>query len=77
MAMTKTNKIARYVNETRGLEAASHRSGPSKPAGLYLLELRSHHAVAQSPLPKRKLIVKVELNARLDAAPKPVKITYL
>ena len=77
MVITKTNKIARYVKEPRGLETTSHRSGQSKLAGLYLLELRSHHAVAQSPLPKRKLVLKIELKDRLDAAPKLIKITYL
>ena len=76
MAKAKTNKIARYVKETRGLEAVSHRSGPSKPAGLYLLELRSRHAVAQSPLPKRKLVVRVDSKGRLDTVSKPIKITY-
>jgi len=72
--MAKKNKIARYVKDPRGLESLN--PGQSKPTGLYLLELRSHHAEAQSPLPRRKLVVTVDTGNGADGSPKPIKITH-
>ena len=74
--MGKTNKIARYVKEPLVLERPSNRGGQSKPPVLYLLELRSHHAGAQSPAPKRKLTIAIDPQDAADALPKPIKITH-
>jgi hypothetical protein len=74
--MAKPNKIARYVKESHALDGASPRGAQAKPSGLYLLELRSHHAVAQSPLPKRKLVITIDPYGGPDGSPKPVKITH-
>jgi hypothetical protein len=72
--MAKTIKIAKYVKEPRGLDRQAVKR-TAKPSGLYLLELRSHAANAQSPLPKRRLVVTVKAGEGQDLRPKPVKIT--
>jgi hypothetical protein len=74
--MAKTNKIARYVKEPPVLERPANGSNHSKPAVLYLLELRSRHAEAQSPVPKRKLEISIDPRDGADAAPKPIKINH-
>jgi hypothetical protein len=76
MASPKTNKLARFVKQQpRGLQRPSSRETPGKASGLYLVELRSHHAVTQSTLPRRKLEVTVERAASPDS-PRPIRITY-
>lgn len=74
-AMAKTNKIARYVKGPRELETPN-RAPHAKPTALYLLALRSHHAAAQSPLPRRKLVITIDTGNAVDRLPKPVKITH-
>ena len=75
MALAKTNKIARFVKQPRGLEGKPIRDLHGKPTGLYLLELRTRHAVTQSTLPRRKLVVTVEPGSGPDS-PRPIRITY-
>ena len=71
--MTKSNKITRQIPALKDLDRPFNRSTPSKPAALYLLELRSRVA-AQSPVPKRKLVVSVQVGKGRDGQSKPVKI---
>jgi hypothetical protein len=75
MAQPKTNKLARFVKQPRGLDTTPSRNAQSKSTGLYLVELRSHHAVTKSTLPRRKLVVTVEPGNGSDA-PRPIRITY-
>jgi len=74
--MAKSNKIARYLKNSPVFASVSARDSQQKPSGLYLLELRSHHADAQSPLPRRKLVITVDAENGADALPKVVKITH-
>jgi hypothetical protein len=74
--MPKTNKIASYFKVSPAVNGNAPRDAHSKP-GLYLVELRSHHAEAQSPLPKRKLLITVDAEAGPEKLPKVVKITHL
>ena len=76
-AMPKANKIARYFKVFPVVTDAATRGSHSKPAGLYLLELRSHHAEGQSSLPKRKLVITVDPEAGPEKLPKVVKITHV
>lgn len=75
-AMPKANKIASYFKVSPVVTGATVRDAHSKRAGLYLLELRSHHAEAQSPLPKRKLVITVDPEAGPEKLPKVVKIRH-
>jgi hypothetical protein len=75
-AMAKTNKIARYVKEMPALERSANRSTPSKAPVLYLVELRSHHAEAQSPVPKRKLVISTDPRDDADAPARQIKIHH-
>jgi hypothetical protein len=72
--MTKTNKAVRQVPAVKALDRPVNRGSQSKPTGLYLLALRSHHAAAQSPVPRRKLAVTVETSKSSDGLAKPIKI---
>ena len=74
--MAKTNKIARYVKGPQGLERSLNRSAQAKQSGLYLVELRAHQASPQTPVPKRKLVITVDLKDHPDIAPKPIKIFH-
>ena len=74
--MAKTNKIAGLIKQPEVPAAAALRSGQSKPAVLYLLELRSRHTAAQLPLPRRRLAVKVDPQHNPHTIPKPVKIFH-
>lgn len=74
--MAKTNKIARYVKAPPALERQGRTNGQTKPSGLYLLELRSRHAEAQSPLPRRKLVITIEPKYSTDGSSKEIKITH-
>ncbi len=74
--MAKTNKIARYVKEPPVLERPTSRGNQSKPAVLYLVELRSHHAEAHTAVPKRKLVINLDPADGTEAAPKPIKINH-
>jgi len=74
--MAKTNKIARYVKDPPAQARRDKGSAPAKPSVLYLLELRSHHAAAQSPLPKRKLVITIEPKDSANGFSKEIKITH-
>jgi hypothetical protein len=73
--MAKTNKIARYIKDPPALERPEKRSAPARPSVLYLLELRSHHAEAQSPLPKRKIVITIDPKDSAHSFCKEIKIT--
>ena len=75
MALPKKNKIARFLKPTPNLNAQANRSAQAKLTGLYLLELRTRHAVTQSTLPRRKLVVSIEPGKSPDS-PRPIRITY-
>jgi hypothetical protein len=64
-------KIAKNVKVTNGLE----RRNPSKPAMLYLLELRSRVASAGIPRPKQKLVITIDSRGGGDHLPQPIKIS--
>jgi hypothetical protein len=74
--MAKTNKIARYIKNPPELERQDKRGAAAKPSGLYLLELRSRHAAAQSPLPKRKLVITIDPKDSANDSTKEIKITH-
>jgi hypothetical protein len=73
--MAKTIKIAKYMKTPRIEGRPFIQQRPAKP-GLYLLELRSHAAGNHSPLPKRKLVVTIDLSGGESGLPKPIKITH-
>jgi hypothetical protein len=68
-------KIAKYAKIARELDRAVRR-GSGKPTGLYLLELRSHLAQVQAPLPKRKLVITIDPHAGHNGRPEPIKIRH-
>jgi hypothetical protein len=74
--MAKTNKIARYIKNPPELERQDKRGAPAKPSGLYLLELRSRHAAAQSALPKRKIVITIEPKDSDNGSSKAIKINH-
>jgi hypothetical protein len=76
MGMAKTNKIAGLIKKANGSDRPAFRSGQAKPPMLYLLELRSHHAHAQSPVPKRRLVVTIDPQHGPHSVAKPVKIFH-
>lgn len=73
--MAKTIKIAKYMKTPRIEARPLSQRRPANP-GLYLLELRSHAAGTQSPLPKRKLVITIDLSGGERGLPKPIKITH-
>ena len=75
--MAKTNKIARYVKEPPGLERRDKGGAQAKPSGLYLLELRSLHAGAQSQLPRKKIVITIEPKNFPADFSKEVKIKFI
>jgi hypothetical protein len=73
--VAKTNKIAKYLKAAQVAPPGVFREAHARP-GLYLLELRSHVAVA-STLHKRKLVITVNPEYGPDCLPKVVKITHV
>jgi hypothetical protein len=76
--MANKIKIAKYVSQTRPLNRpASHRPS-AKPAGLYLLALRSHLAQTQPlvPRPALKQTIPIQPAENGDGTPEPVKIKH-
>lgn len=73
--MAKTIKIAKFVKapQIEGRPLTPRRA--AKP-GLYLLELRSHAAAAQTSVPKRKLVITIDPNGGEFGNPKPIKIRH-
>jgi hypothetical protein len=74
--MAKKSKTLKFLKEVHTPGRLPNRRGGAKPAGLYLLELRSHIAGAQLQLPKRKLLVPVDAQDGENQKPEPVKITH-
>jgi hypothetical protein len=68
--MGKKEKTTRLMSEFRASAATPPRREPTRPAGLYLLELRNH---AGNTLPRRKLVISIATEENL---PKPVKIIH-
>jgi hypothetical protein len=73
--MTK-NKIQRFTTKLTESDRLGSKMGQSKPAWLYLLELRSRHAAAHAIEVRRKLVIKLDLGEEQDGIPKPVKIRH-
>lgn len=73
--MAKTIKIAKYMKAPR-VEARPLAPRRLAKPGLYLLELRSHMAGTQSPVPKRKLVITIDPSGGEFGLPKPIKITH-
>lgn len=71
-------KIAKYVSQTRPLNRPASERSMVKPAGLYLLELRSHIAQTQPliPRPTLKQTIPIQPVENGDGAPEPVKIKH-
>jgi len=69
-------KIAKFAKIARELDRAVQR-GSDKPNGLYILELRSHLANVQSPLPRRKLVITIDPQAVKAAVPNPSDSAHL
>jgi hypothetical protein len=76
--MANKIKIAKYVSQARPLNRPASQRPAAKPAGLYLLALRSHVAQAQ-PLvhrPTLKRTIPIQPAENADSAPEPVKIKH-
>ncbi len=69
-------KIAKVVNQPRPLNRSASQRTPARPAGLYLLELRSHVAQTQPiiPRPTLKQTIPIQPVENGDGVPEPVKI---
>jgi hypothetical protein len=76
--MANKLKIAKYVGQPRPLNRPAPQRPAAKPAGLYLLALRSHVAQAGPPIPRPKLgqTIPIEASENGDGVPEPVKITH-
>jgi hypothetical protein len=74
--MAKTIKLANFVKPPKTADRPSPRKAAGKPAGLYLLALRSHAVSSQSQLSRRKVVIPVDLKDSTDGFPEPVKITH-
>ena len=72
--MPAKTKMVKWLRELPAPVVAPVRRLPSKPAGLYLLELRSRATPAD--LPRRKLAITIQLPEGEDGLPKSVKITH-
>jgi hypothetical protein len=69
-------KIAKYVGQPRPLNRPASERSTNKPAGLYLLALRSHVAQTQPLVPRPKLqkTIPIEAPETGEGVPEPVKI---
>jgi hypothetical protein len=76
--MANKLKIAKYVSQPRPLSRPAPQRPATKPAGLYLLELRSHVAQTQPivPRPKLKQTIPIEAAENGEGTPEPVKIKH-
>lgn len=74
--MAKSVKIANIVKPPGQADRPSPRKNGAKPAGLYLLELRSRAATGKPDLARRKVVIPVDLKGVHDGFPEPVKITH-
>jgi hypothetical protein len=76
--MANKLKIAKYVSQPRPLNRPAPQRPATKPAALYLLELRTHVAQAQPPIPRPKLkqTIPIESAENGNGTPEPVKITH-
>ena len=71
-------KIAKYAGQTRSLNRPASQRPPVKPAGLYLLALRSHLAQTQPPIPRPTLkqTIPIQPAENGEGTPEPVKIKH-
>jgi len=67
-------RIKKLRQEIRGLADVTHRRPPTRPSGLFLIQLRSH--LAHTSQPRRKLIVCTDAQDLPDV-PQPVKIIHV
>jgi len=67
-------RIMKLLQEIRGLADVTNRRPPTRPSGLFLIQLRSH--LAHTSQPRRKLIVCTDAQDLPDV-PQPVKITHV
>ena len=74
--MAKNIKATRFMKEIHSMDRPSVRRTPPRPAGLYLLELRSKQVNGKPLLQKRKLLIRIDSNCGEDGQPEPVKITF-
>ncbi len=74
LGMAKNTKFARELKGPGNLDLQSFREQQSKPATLYLLELRTRHSEAQSQLPRRKLVVTIGHQDGNSNLPRVIKI---
>lgn len=76
--MANKLKIAKYVSQPRPLDRPAPQRPATKPAGLYLLQLRSHVAQSQPQIPRPKLkhTIPIEASENGEGVPETVKITH-
>jgi len=74
--MAKTVKLANYIKPPKPSEKPLSRRGKGKPAGLYLLELRTHASQSRSGLSRPKVVIPVDLKGGPESFPEAVKITH-
>lgn len=76
--MANKLKIAKYVSQPRTLSRPATQRPAAKPAGLYLLQLRTHVAQTQPivPRPKLKQTIPIQAVENGEGIPEPVKITH-
>jgi hypothetical protein len=60
--MARKNKLTKFVKGVQVSSTTPARQRTAKPAGLYILELRSH--VAGSGFPKKKPAIKLTLQEK-------------
>lgn len=66
-------KMMKLLQEMRGIAEFTNRHPPARTPGLFLLQLRA--SVAQSAVPKRRLVISVAMKDQPDI-PHPVRITH-
>jgi hypothetical protein len=74
--MAKTNKIEKYARGPGEEGVAALRGTQSKPAALYLLELRERHVESHAALPKRKLVVSIGHEEGNPNLPRVIRIRH-
>ena len=73
--MARNVKQSRIVRQMDVPEGKLPSRPSAKPTGLYLLELRER--APRSELPKRKLVVSIQVEHEAAERPKVIKITHL
>ena len=67
-------KLMKFLQELRGFAEIRRPQFASKPAPLFLMQLRSH--VTQSNRARRRYVIRIDLKDNPDI-PHPVKINYV